>query len=220
MSYKNLFLFFVILGLACASSSYNEEEEETIFEDQNDSKKASKNPYQVLGVAPWSSIKEIKTKYSKILNKYSKDRDSDIDINEVKEAYENLEEAYKKRGKDPTIYDVITTWVNSLTKYYGIMATIYGCTWLFYKIQMWLSGFMFWEVVGFLVVERFFPHYFDRILSQYCCSFILGLVLYKFWSLVDLILVLFGIKQKKVQPNNEEKEPPAASAPAPAPAPA
>ena len=85
---------------------------------------------------------------------------------------------------------------------------------------MWLSGFMFWEVVGFLVVERFFPHYFDRILSQYCCSFILGLVLYKFWSLVDLILVLFGIKQKKsnlkVQPNNEEKEPPAASAPAPA----
>ena len=53
----------------------------------------------------------------------------------------NLEEAYKKRGKDPTIYDVITTWVNSLTKYYGIMATIYGCTWLFYKIQMWLFNF-------------------------------------------------------------------------------
>lgn len=211
MSFKNLILLFIILGLTLASSSYNEEEEETFFEDEGNTKKFSRNPYQILGIAPWSSFKDIKKKYSKLLNKYSKDRDSDININELKEAYESLEEVYKKKG-DPTKIDVITKWVNTLTKYYGIMMTIYGCIWLFYKIQIWLSGFIFWEVVGFLIVERFFPHYFDRMLSQYCCSFSLGLVLYKFSSLVNLILVLIGLRKKKstdkVKPNKEENKEP------------
>lgn len=193
-------LLLLSISLVCSSEETNYTEEEITNHTY------TKNPYRILHVAPWSKFADITKSYQALYDDFH-NGNYGINMTEVEEAYQYLKEQYEEKG-ERTFSGLMYELGYTILFYICIFGIVYGFTWLLYKIQVWFSGFVFWEVVGFMLIERFIPHYFDQMTTQYVVSFILGIVLYKFWSLINMVLVLLGLKKKeepKAAEENKEK---------------
>lgn len=198
---KIVYLILLLsLSLVCSS-------DETYFTEEDTTNHTyTKNAYRILRVAPWSNFEDITKRFQAIYDDFHNGNYA-INMTETEEAYQYLKEQYELKG-ERTMQGILYEWVYNIFFYICIFGIVYGFTWLLYKIQVWFSGFVFWEVVGFMIIERFIPHYFDQMTTQYIVSFILGIVLYKFWALINVVLVFLGIKKKeeaKAAPVEENK---------------
>ena len=111
-------------------------------------------------------------------------------LNDIELAYKKIKKDFEE-GKNKNFYYTITNAIISFIFYLIIIYFLYFLSWLGYKIQG-LGTIFIYQIIAFILVGNFIPHYFDYISIQYIVSIIFGLFLY------------FIFRRSKKENNQEE----------------
>ncbi|MCQ2819828.1 MAG: hypothetical protein MJ252_21395, partial [archaeon] len=134
--------------------------------------------FRILKIPPWSKKREIQAKYKKLQKLYSSSN-KQKEKEELEKAYKFLKDKFKDGSlKERTFYEVVLLGFKDLIILEAIFGGAYLLSKLIYMFQEYFSKFILFQIISFLVISRFFPHYFDDELIQYLISFVLGLVLF------------------------------------------
>ena len=142
--------------------------------------------FRILQTSPWSTIAEIKRKYEILSEKYENNKEKK---DEVEKAYKTMENRIKEGTfKESSFYQILFKGFQDMLIFDGIFGLIYLISKLVYMFQQYFNQFIFYQVISFLIISRFFPHYFDNSLVQYIVSLSLGCVLFFRRKIFCLIL--------------------------------
>ena len=198
------FIFFIFSFYSILSKKINDDDDDFEFEFSFDNKKKKietihyPNPYHIFHVAPWSSISKFTDAYMELKKKYLNDKTPEgiKKLNEIELAYKKIKKDFDE-GNNKSIYYTITNTIFSFLFYLVIIYFLYFLSWLGYKIQG-LQTIFIYQIIAFIIIGNFIPHYFDYISIQYIVSIIFGLLLY----------FIFGRskKEKNKEPVKTEKE--------------
>ena len=212
---KLFFVLFVALFLFqfVASNSDDEEKKEEgsggfgfHFSFGNSSNSSESNYsdstcFRILQTAPWSTKAQIKRQYDKLSYKYSS-RDREAEKKELDKAYKTLEAKFKDGSlKECTFYEVVFKGLQDTCIFEGIFGLLYLISKLVFKFQQWFNQFIFYQVASFLIIGRFFPHYFDNSITQYAVSLALGCLVFFRGKIFGLI---FGKKGEAAKNENKK----------------
>lgn len=141
------------------------------------------NPYRVLGIAPWSSMKEIKVRYRNLVKKYHPDKaqgthEQFIRIHnayeEIKQKRNEKEDSDEKRPISSLLLHTIKDIVSSQI----VFVILFVISYLLYKFQSWIIKPMTYMVLSFSFFRIVLPHIFSNTIEQYMVSFIVGCFLW------------------------------------------
>ena len=151
--------------------------------DQINYEKIVVNPYRVLGVAPWSSMKAIKKQYRTLVKKYHPDKNNGRkdQFRLIQKAYEEVK-AKRNEAEDSeiekTLKDMIKETFNDILLYESLFAIVYFICYGLYKVQTWIVKPLIYQIVTWSFFSVILPHIFDNEIAQYWTSFVSGLVLF------------------------------------------
>ena len=171
-------ILIIFISLLSLVSSFNEENHNNYQNEngnENDFSKES-NPYVVFGVPPWTKLKDIKKKYSKIKEKMKqKNQIHSMEFKRYKIAYEQIKKIYKDNDeKDKTFLDVLITTIKHIFWYEFIIFAGLFLSWAIYTFNTFAA-----LLVGtFICIDNLIPHWFSNSMYQYIFSFILTLIIY------------------------------------------
>lgn len=146
--------------------------------------------FRTLKSAPWSTWEEIKIKYERL-----RDRTRDPKkLEEIEKAFKFFKDK-KKEGtfKENTLFGVIFKGIQDSIIFVGILGLIYFIAKMAFKAQEYFNRFIFYQVVSFVIFERFLPHYFDQTFTQYLCAFLVGCIVCFRGKIFNMI---FGKKEE------------------------
>lgn len=171
---KNLFLIILLIFFFNICYSYeknnnygNKTEEINFFES---------NPYQILGIPPWTKFEHIEKRYNKLKEKFeSKNKLKSEEFKAYKEAYKRIKKEYEENGgKEKTFFGVIKNSFKKLFLYELILFAVLFLSWTIYKF----SSFAAFLVIVCVSVNNLIPHFFSDMTIQYIFSFCLAIFLY------------------------------------------
>ena len=142
------------------------------------------NPYRVLGIAPWSSMKKIRKKYTELAKKLHPDKSSTGSREEfeiVQRAFERIKKERKEseeNEEDISFSNVIRNTVSKVLHIEIIFAIIYSFSYMIYKFQSMIYVPLFYMVFSFTIITNIFPHFFKEELIEYIACIIIGWLLY------------------------------------------
>ena len=153
------------------------------------------NPYRVLGIPPWSSMKEIKGKYRQLILKYHPDKTKGKTKKEfeiIQSAYEKIKsqrESYYKNtneNKDEEIFSfksIIQSTFKEIIIVEIVFSVIYYISFWTYSIQKMLIGPLFYIVLSCVIISHFFPHFFNDGTTEFSTGLLIGFILFIFSKL-------------------------------------
>jgi hypothetical protein len=163
--YYLIILFSILLSLNCSTKKNVEDENLFFIQD---------NPYQILGIAPWSNYKKIEKKYKFLKNKYKNNIKKTIKINN---AYKKLKARYEKGNLNTFLSITLRTFMDiiSLIICYYIYKIILH---LFQSFTKFCFKFVFFHILFFIIIDNFASYVFFSFYSELFISFIFGTTIY------------------------------------------
>lgn len=132
-------------------------------------KEMTVNPYRVLGIAPWKSMKEIKKRYNSLLLKYHPDkskRDTAEQFRLIQTSYEKIKKERSEKGlledsiEELTFFDIAKKTISQIIWIEIIFSVIYYSTKFWYDLQYYLFRPLFVLIGVYAIIDRVIPHYF------------------------------------------------------------
>ena len=165
---------FILFFFFCSINSFD-------F-DNIDLKGVVYNPYRVFNLPPWSSMKTIKKRYKELIKKYHPDKshsNTQEQFQLVQSSFEKIKEARKDHGDDEELSfsSVVKELIKSIVSVELIFCVIYMITSLIYKLQLLFVVPMAFQIISFVLVDNFFPHYFKDQNQEILVAFIGGIIL-------------------------------------------
>ena len=163
--YYLIILFSILLSLNCSTKKNVEDENLFFIQD---------NPYQILGIAPWSNYKKIEKKYKFLKNKYKNNIKKTI---KIKIAYKKLKARYEKGNLNTFLSITLRTFMDiiSLIICYYIYKIILH---LFQSFTKFCFKFVFFHILFFIIIDNFASYVFFSFYSELFISFIFGTTIY------------------------------------------
>jgi hypothetical protein len=163
--YYLIILFSILLSLNCSTKKNVEDENLFFIQD---------NPYQILGIAPWSNYKKIEKKYKFLKNKYKNNIKKTI---KIKNAYKKLKARYEKGNLNTFLSITLRTFMDiiSLIICYYIYKIILH---LFQSFTKFCFKFVFFHILFFIIIDNFASYVFFSFYSELFISFIFGTTIY------------------------------------------
>lgn len=167
------------------------------------------NPYIILGVAPYYSLKEIKEKYMELLtknhpNNYSLDKEElKLNFEKIQKAYEEIKESRIDEDEENNNYTqgylfAIKKCLWSILFGSVIILISYLIIYLSLEILSFTFRFLVILIFIFFPTEYFLAHIFENEESQYFTCILLSLF-------VIIILYLRTKYLNKISPDNHIK---------------
>ena len=157
------------------------------FEDLTNSlnlRELLSNPYRVLGIPPWSSMKKIKRRYNELVRKYHPDKSETGD----RENFELIQKAFeviKKKRKeseeneeDISFSFVIRSTIGDILNVELIFGFIYMVAYFVYKFNKLIYVPFFYMIISFTLIDNIFPHFFKETFLEYIACIFIGWFLY------------------------------------------
>ena len=176
---QKLISYILFISIISSSKSFN-------FEDYNYNDFLI-NPYRVLGIPPWSSMKTIKGKYRELIKKYHPDHTK----GKTRKQFELIQTAYEKikeerqnnkdengEEKEINFKFIIHKTFREILIVAIIFNVIYYISYWTYSIQKMLIQPLIYIVFCCCVINNFFTHYFNDDFSEYYTGFLFGIVLF------------------------------------------
>ena len=176
---QKLISLILFISIISSSKSFN-------FEDYNYNDFLI-NPYRVLGIPPWSSMKIIKGKYRELIKKYHPDQTK----GKTRQQFELIQTAYEKikeerqnnkdengEEKEINFKFIIHKTFREILIVAIIFNVIYYISYWTYSIQKMLIQPLIYIVFCCCVINNFFTHYFNDDFSEYYTGFLFGIVLF------------------------------------------
>ena len=157
------------------------------------------NPYRVLGLPPWSSMKEIKMKYRNLIKKYHPDKTKGKTKKEfelIQTAYEKIKQERNNQNEEEesiNFKSMIKKTIKEIIIVEIIFNVIYYISYWTYSIQKMLIQPLIYIVFCCCVINNFFTHYFNDDGSEYYTAFLIGI------SLFILVKLFSCFRSKKKQ---------------------
>jgi hypothetical protein len=202
MTIKLKYILFAIVFLAIAVAASKSEYD--IIED------FVNNPYRVLKIPPWTSMKEVKRKYNELVRKHhpdkSRNHDSSEKFMEIQQAYQRIKtkRSIEQEEENDDFDEESDPFVNSIfdtLKYILTMAILFSVFYFFYWISFTIWAYicrpLFYILTAFIICDRMLPHYFYKYDHQIYFSLLFGLVLWKVRP--GFILRLFRKQEDQVE---------------------
>lgn len=163
--YYLIILFSILLSLNCSTKKNVEDENLFFIQD---------NPYQILGIAPWSNYKKIEKKYKFLKNKYKNNIKKTIKINN---AYKKLKARYEKGNLNTFLSITLRSFMDiiSLIICYYIYKIILH---LLQSFTKFCFKFVFFHILFFIIIDNFASYVFFSFYSELFISFIFGTIIY------------------------------------------
>lgn len=168
---KKIILFLIALKLiAVIKSDYS-------FKD------VTSNPYRILGVEPWSSMKDIKKKYNLLVLKYHPDKSTLPNAKEkfieIQEAYEKIKSNRENQYEEKTFYDIVFEAIQTACIDEGIFFIVMYCCWFLYRLFYFIFRYGIFFIFYLFVNEMIIPHWFQTLGNSILTALICGLITYK-----------------------------------------
>ena len=163
--YYLIILFSILLSLNCSTKKNVEDENLFFIQD---------NPYQILGIAPWSNYKKIEKKYKFLKNKYKNNIKKTI---KIKNAYKKLKARYEKGNLNTFLSITLRTFMDIISLiicYYIYKIILY----LFQSFTKFCFKFVFFHILFFIIIDNFASYVFFSFYSELFISFIFGTTIY------------------------------------------
>ena len=142
------------------------------------------NPYRVLGIPPWSSMKKIKRKYNELVKKYHPDK-SETGNREDFELIQKSFELIKKKRKeneeneeDISFSSVLRSTIGDILNVEIIFGLIYIVAYAIYKFNELIYVPVFYMIISFTIIDNIFPHFFSESFIEYIACAVIGWFLY------------------------------------------
>jgi len=184
----------ILISIISSSKSFN-------FEDYNYNDFLI-NPYRVLGIPPWSSMKTIKGKYRELIKKYHPDQTK----GKTRQQFELIQTAYEKikverqnykdengEEKEINFKFIIQKCFREIVIVEIIFTIVYYIAYWTYSIQKMLIKPLICIVFSCCIINNFFTHYFNDDGSEYYTAFLIGI------SLFILVKLFSSFRSKKKQ---------------------
>ena len=184
----------ILISIISSSKSFN-------FEDYNYNDFLI-NPYRVLGIPSWSSMKTIKGKYRELIKKYHPDQTK----GKTRQQFELIQTAYEKikverqnykdengEEKEINFKFIIQKCFREIVIVEIIFTIVYYIAYWTYSIQKMLIKPLIYIVFCCCVINNFFTHYFNDDGSEYYTAFLIGI------SLFILVKLFSCFRSKKKQ---------------------
>ena len=142
------------------------------------------NPYRILGLSPWTSMKNIKKKYNELVKKKHPDRSNTGNREEFELIQKAFEKIKKDRKENEEIEDdinfsyVIKSTISKLINIEIIFLALYTAAYIIYKFQSMIYVPLFYMIISFTIIDNLFVHYFHEELIEYIVCLIIGFFLY------------------------------------------
>ena len=176
----NIFLLVILTIIVISNSkSFN-------FEDYNYNDFLI-NPYRVLGIPPWSSMKIIKSKYRELVKKYHPDKSK----GKTKHQFELIQTAYEKikkekddnkneKGEEEEISFIIILKksIKDIIIVEVIFTIIYYIAYWTYSLQKLLIKPLTYIILCWVIVINFFPHFFNNSNEEFLTGISAGLIIF------------------------------------------
>lgn len=145
------------------------------------------NPYRIIGLAPYNSIEEVRTKCKKLVKTYHPDKykgDKDearLKFDRIQKACKEIKDSRSDEKDDESgfttalkkcILSCIVSLLIIFFTYYFIM--------FIYKFYNFTMKFFIVISLLFFIVDSFFAHYFEDEGMQYLTVFLMALTLVSF----------------------------------------
>ena len=192
---QKLISLILFISIISSSKSFN-------FEDYNYNDFLI-NPYRVLVIPPWSSMKIIKGKYRELIKKYHPDQTK----GKTRQQFELIQTAYEKikeerqnnkdengEEKEINFKFIIHKTFREILIVAIIFNVIYYISYWTYSIQKMLIQPLIYIVFCCCVINNFFTHYFNDDFSEYYTGFLIGISLF---ILVKLFSYFSGKKKQE-----------------------
>jgi preprotein translocase subunit Sec63 len=155
---------------------------------------AAENPYRTIGMAPYNSIEEIKTKCKKLVKTFHPDKYKG-DKNEARSKFDKVQKACKEIRDSRSDEDESTTGFNSALKkcigsiIVSIIVTLLGYffTMFLFKFFAYTMKFSIIAAITFFIVDNFFAHQFDSEEAQYGWTFLIAVFIVSLGWIKDII---------------------------------
>ena len=142
------------------------------------------NPYRILGLAPWTSMKAIRKKYNELVKKYHPDKSATGN----RELFELIQKSFKKikeerkeseeNEEDKSFASAIRNTISKILNIEIIFAVIYSASYLIYKFQSLIYVPLFYMVISFTIIDNIFPHFFGEEIIEYIVCIVIGWLLF------------------------------------------
>ena len=141
------------------------------------------NPYRILGLAPWSSMKKIKKKYNDLVKKTHPDKSetgSREEFELIQHAFEKIKKERKEieENEDISFSSVIRNTISNVLNIEVLFVAAYSISYLIYKFQIMIYVPLFYMIISFTVIDNVFPHFFKDEFFEYITGLIMGYLLY------------------------------------------
>ena len=142
-----------------------------------------KNPYKVLGLPPWTSMKKIKKKYNELVKKYHPDKSEGNreEFELIQSAFEKIKKERKEMEEeedDLSFSSVIRSTISKLLNIEVLFAAVCGISYIIYKFQSLIYVQLFYMVISFTIIDNLFAHFFSEELIEYIVCLCFGWFLY------------------------------------------
>ena len=142
-----------------------------------------KNPYKVLGLAPWTSMKKIKKKYNELVKKYHPDKnEGNREYFElIQSAFERIKKERKEMEEeedDLNFSSVIRGTISKILNIEVLFAAACGISYIIYKFQSLIYVQLFYMVISFTIIDNLCAQFFSEELFEYIVCVLVGWFLY------------------------------------------
>ena len=171
---KNFYYLIILFSILFNCSTKKNVDEENLYFIQD-------NPYQILGIAPWSNYENIKKKYKFLKNKYKNNINKTM---KIKSAYKKLKRKYKN-GNLNTFFSIT---FNTSIDIFSCIITYYIYKLVLYLLQSFTKfcfKFVFFQILFFIIIDNFACYVFFSFYSELLISLLFGSIIY-------FIMYIFG----------------------------
>ena len=142
------------------------------------------NPYRILGIAPYSSIEDVKNECKKLMKIYHPDKFKG-DKDEARVKFDRIQKACKEikdsrpdeKEGESGINNAIYRCIKSIILSAICITIFYYFSMFLYKFSAYTLKFSILGTITFLTIEFFFAHFFESEENQYGFSFLLTILL-------------------------------------------
>ena len=161
-----------------------------------------KNPYKVLGLAPWTSMKKIKKKYNELVKKYHPDKNEGNreHFELIQSAFEKIKKERKEMEEEDdnlSFSSVIRGTISKVLNIEVLFVDAYSISYIIYSFQSLIYVPLFYMVLSFTIIDNLFAQFFSEELFEYIVCVCVG------WFLYTRHKIIF--KSKKTKNKKKEK---------------
>ena len=172
-SKKYIWLFFLMLLSKVNSFNF----------DDYDYNNLLINPYRVLGLPPWSSMKEVKKKYRNLIKQYHPDKthkNTSPQFELIQNAYEKIKKERKEKKENDeereiSFYSLFKSTIKEILIIEIGFTLIYYISYWTYKLQKFLMKPILYIICSNVIVNNYIPHFFNDRITQFLISSLFGL---------------------------------------------